>query len=129
MKNQFICTALATAVLLFNVNQSCAAENRMDNSKQVTQATKNGMSTKHKTVVAKPVNINGATKEQLKQLPGIGDAEADMIIAGRPYGSKANLVTRNIITRDVYENIKKQIVAKQPFKDGAKNAALYSKKK
>jgi len=129
MKFGFIYTALATTALLLNVNHSCAAENKIDNPKQVVQAAKSGMSTKHKTAVAKPVNINGATREELKKLPGIGNAEADKIISGRPYGSKANLVTRNIISMDIYENIKKRIIAKQPYKDGAKNAALYNEKK
>lgn len=72
--------------------------------------------------------MQGATREQLKKLPGIGNAEADKIIAGRPYATKAHLVTQNIIARGVYENIKKLIIAKQPYKDGAKNAALYKKK-
>lgn len=74
------------------------------------------------------VNINGATREELKTLPGIGNAEADKIIAGRPYASKAHLVTQNIVPRGVYEKFKKRIIARQPYRDGAKNAALYRKK-
>jgi len=77
----------------------------------------------------KLVNINGATREQLKKLPGIGDADADKIIADRPYGSKADLVTHHVIDIKVYENLKKLIIARQPYKDGAKNAALYNNKK
>ena len=71
----------------------------------------------------KPVDINSAGKEQLKKLPGIGDAEADKIIAGRPYCSKAWLMTNNIIPEGLYMSIKLSIIAKQPFKDSAKNAA------
>lgn len=77
----------------------------------------------------KLVDINGATSDQLKALPGITDAEAAKIIAGRPYGSKAHLVSRNVITNEMYENIKKQVVAKQPNKDAGKNAELYAPKK
>lgn len=61
----------------------------------------------------KLVNINGASRKELMKLPGISQADADKIIVGRPYGSKAWLVTRNIIPSEVYEGIKKQIVAKQ----------------
>lgn len=35
--------------------------------------------------VENPVDINNASKEQLKTLPYIGDITADRIIAGRPY--------------------------------------------
>jgi competence protein ComEA len=78
---------------------------------------------------AKQVDINSASAKELKTLPGIGDAEAAKIIAGRPYGSKAHLVTRNIIDDGQYQSIKGRIIAKQPYKDGAKNAALYAPKK
>jgi len=64
----------------------------------------------------------------LKKLPGISDTDAAKIIAGRPYGSKAWLVTNNIIDAAVYEGLKQQVIAKQPGQDAAKNAALYSKK-
>jgi competence protein ComEA len=65
-----------------------------------------------KTAV-KLLDINSAAKAELKTLPGIDEVRADKIIAGRPYGSKAFLVTRNIIPAGVYEQIKNQIIAKQ----------------
>lgn len=77
----------------------------------------------------KLVDINSAKKEELKTLPGIGDAQADKIIAGRPYATKAHLVTHNIIDTGVYEGVRGLVIAKQPNKDAAKNAALYTKKK
>lgn len=62
------------------------------------------------------VDINHASKEELKKLPGITDAYAGRIIAGRPYLSKANLVTHGIIPDGIYEPIKHRIVAKQDFR-------------
>lgn len=59
----------------------------------------------------KAVDINNASLDDLKKLPGVGDKEATQIIAGRPYGSKAWLVTHNIINPAVYASINKKIVA------------------
>lgn len=60
----------------------------------------------------KEVNINFATKAELKKLPGITDALADKIIAGRPYNTKANLVLHNILSMNLYEPIKHMISAR-----------------
>lgn len=63
-----------------------------------------------------PIDINSASRAQLKTLPGIGDAEADRIISGRPYHSKADLVERGIIPTGVYVSLKGRIIAKQKSK-------------
>src|SRR5947209_16204090 len=42
----------------------------------------------------KPLNLNTATKDELLSLPGITDAEADRVIAGRPYQEPNELLTR-----------------------------------
>lgn len=59
------------------------------------------------------VDINRANRSQLKTLPGIGDAEADKIVAGRPYLSKADLVTTKVLPAGIYLSIKNRIIAKQ----------------
>lgn len=131
MKSHPISISLTSIAMLLSMSLTFAAESKTDVSQKVSSNPGKNM-TANKTKAStniKQVNINGATREELKKLPGIGEAEADKIIAGRPYASKANLVTHNIIANGVYENIKKLIIAKQPYKDGAKNAAIYSKKK
>jgi len=60
----------------------------------------------------KPLDINSATHEQLSSLPGVTDAEADGIIAGRPYDDPAQLVTRHILPKVKYDKIADRLKAK-----------------
>ena len=59
----------------------------------------------------KQIDINSASREQLKTLPGIGDAEAGRIIAGRPYNTKADLVSRKVLPEGLYISIRYRIKA------------------
>ena len=62
---------------------------------------------------AKLVDINSASRAELMKLPGVSADHAQRIIAGRPYLSKAHLVTRGAIPEGLYHSIKGLIVAKQ----------------
>ena len=57
------------------------------------------------------LDINTANMDQLKQLPGVGDAFAKRIIDGRPYTAKNQLVNKGILPQNTYDKIKEQIVA------------------
>ena len=62
---------------------------------------------------AKIVDVNSATEAELKAVPGIGDAYAAKIIAGRPYANKTQLKSRKIVPAALYEQVKDQLIAKQ----------------
>lgn len=96
-------------------------------SKPVTDAHKTlaKRDAARKKANVKLVDINGANKVALMKLPGVTAEVADKIIAGRPYGSKTWLVSDKVLDAAIYGAIKDLIVAKQPYKDAAKNAALY----
>lgn len=137
MKTRFIFVAWTAVALLLSASLSFALENKADARQEVAaKANTNAKDAKSKidakrkaAAKIKLVDINNASSEELKKLPGISDTEANKIIAGRPYSTKAWLVTHNIIAIGVYENLKRQIVVGAPNKNGAKNAAIYEKKK
>lgn len=59
------------------------------------------------------LDINSASKDELKALKGVGDKRADDIIKGRPYKSKDELARKKVIPQGVYNGIKDKIIAKQ----------------
>jgi competence protein ComEA len=59
------------------------------------------------------VDINSASAEELRKLPGIGPVRVNAIIAHRPYNGKDDLVQRKIIPSYIYNRIKNKIIARQ----------------
>lgn len=60
------------------------------------------------------LDINTATPQQLKALPGFGDAYVKRVIAGRPYTAKNQLVTRGTLPQSAYARIAALIIAHRP---------------
>lgn len=116
MKRSIIQTALIAAALLLSASVCVAAESKPAAPGQATGAPKaadKGAKASQAITPDNPVDINSASKAQLKKIPGVNDAVADKIIAGRPYLSKAHLVTRNILSGVHYAQIKDLIIARQ----------------
>lgn len=130
MKRSTITSALVAAVLLLSASLSLAAESehwRTGETKTIDKAKTPEKNARGRAAAAGKVNlvdINSAGKAELKTLPGISDAEAGKIVAGRPYLTKADLVTENILPREVYEEIKQLVIAKQNQATAAKSSKL-----
>jgi DNA uptake protein ComE-like DNA-binding protein len=99
MKTKLVLAVLVFAILLFPL--SIVLQPQIYAAEKSAQAD------------ADLLDINTATVEQLKALPGIGDAYSEKIIKGRPYARKDELVQRKILPRATYEQIKYKIVARQ----------------
>ncbi len=102
MKRILIALAIALAVTLTCGAQKAAPKKGGPAAQQAASQQK-----------ADLIDINTATVEQLKTIPGIGDAYAAKIVAGRPYKAKNELVQRKILPQNVYDKVKDRIIAKQ----------------
>ena len=67
-----------------------------------------------KAVADTTVDINSATLDELKALPGVGDAYAQKIIDGRPYKGRDDLLEKKILPEAVYSKVRMLVKARQP---------------
>lgn len=114
MQHRWISLALSAAVALLG-NNLCMAADRAAIAAAPLAASQSQTGAKKPLPPAKLVDINSASKAELKTLPGIGDAEADRIIKARPYASKAKLAVDKVIPEATYAGLLGKIVAMQPL--------------
>ena len=85
-----------------------ATETMRRDTKAVVEGVKEGMRSDE---ADKAIDINTASREDLLNLPGMTQREADRIIAERPFKNAHELVARHIISESEYNKIRDRIIA------------------
>jgi radical SAM superfamily enzyme with C-terminal helix-hairpin-helix motif len=112
---------LVPAILLLGLAGCTSQQNPQDLKEKTARATE-AVKRDARAVAAgiregwsrdKPLDLNAATKEQFLTLPGLTSAQADRIIAHRPYDKTSDLLTRRIIPKAEYDKIADLVTVKK----------------
>ena len=127
-----LATALSIAQTSKKSDQKATTTKSTDQkagTKSDAAATKSETKTTGKTAPAGKMDINSASAADLEKLPGIGPATSAKIIAGRPYKTKRDLLTKKIVSQSEYDKITDNIIAKQDTAAAADKSAAPAEKK
>ena len=113
---------LVLAILLSVALTGCTSKQNSQDIKEKTARATEAVKRDARAVAAgicegwsrdKPLDLNAATKQQLLSLPGLTSAQADRIIAHRPYDKTSDLLTQRIIPKPEYDKIADLVTVKK----------------
>jgi len=61
----------------------------------------------------KKVDINKASLDDLKKVPGLDESMAKKVVDGRPFKSVDDLLSKKILAKDVFDKVKPLLMASQ----------------
>jgi competence protein ComEA len=59
-----------------------------------------------------PLDLNSASLDDLKKVPGLKDGDAKKITEGRPYSKSSDLVDKKILSPELFDKVKSFVTVK-----------------
>ncbi len=119
---QFLQYRFILAALLLTGLAGCTPNQNPQELKERTAQATSELKVDAKAVAAgvregwsrdKVLDLNTSTRAQLLSLPGLTGAQADKVIALRPYDDPSQLVTRGILRKTEYDRIAGRLTVKK----------------
>jgi hypothetical protein len=116
MKRALLCTLVLFPLVACTPERRSPDAIREDTAKATSEAARDvkavGQGVVDGLKQKGPMNVNRASADDLRTLPGIDEAAARRIVDGRPYQDSGELVKKHVISRAEYDRIADKVVAK-----------------